>query len=110
MTAFWAGEGFFWYQTCAEGKGKVALYSEGPVEERTLNNERLVVAGNYVVGRTEGIKFTLRRAAKSLISHWLSGEKTARVYEGTGKVLLCSTPYWRLRLKTEDSRHAPSLG
>jgi uncharacterized protein (AIM24 family) len=108
MTAFWAGEGFFWYHTCAEGKGKVVLYSEGPVEVRTLNNERLVVAGNYVIGRTEGIKFTIRRAAKSLISHWLSGEKAARSYQGTGKVLLCTTPYWRLFMKGEEARGAAS--
>jgi uncharacterized protein (AIM24 family) len=103
MTSFWAGEGFFWYHTVASGKGKVALYTEGPVEERTLRNERLVVAGNYVIGRTEGIKFTIRRAAKSLISHWLSGEKSARVFEGTGKLLLCTTPYWQLRLRTDGA-------
>ena len=108
MTAFWAGEGFFWYQTSAEGVGKVVLYSEGPVEERTLNNERLVVGGNYVTGRTEGVRFSIRRAAKSLFSHLLSGEKTSRIYEGTGKVLLCSTPYWRLRLKSEESSATPS--
>jgi uncharacterized protein (AIM24 family) len=102
-TSFWAGEGFFWYHTVAEGEGKVALYTEGPVEERTLRGEKLVVAGNYVIGRTEGIRFTIRRAAKSLISHWLSGERSARVYEGTGKLLLCTTPYWQLRLKQERS-------
>jgi uncharacterized protein (AIM24 family) len=101
MTSFWAGEGFFWYQTAASGKGKVVLKTEGPVEERTLQNERVVVTGNYVIGRTEGVKFTIRRAAKSLIAHWLSGEKAARVYEGTGKVLLCTTPYWKLAVKNK---------
>ncbi len=102
ITSFWAGEGFFWYQTAAQGKGKVALYTEGPIEERELRDERLVVSGNYVVGRTEGIKFGIRRASKSLFAHLLSGEKAARVYEGTGRLLLCTTPYWRLRFKSND--------
>lgn len=105
ITSFWAGEGLFWYQTAARGKGKVALYSDGPVEEVTLDNGRLVVAGNYVIGRTDGIKFSIRRAAKSRFSHWLSGEPFARVYEGTGKLLLCTTPYWQLRLKHDASNH-----
>lgn len=103
MTSFWAGEGFFWYQTAAEGRGKVVLMTEGPVEECALNDERLVVSGNYVIGRTQGIKFSIRRAAKSLWAHWLSGERSARVYEGTGKLLLCTTPYWRMRFRKEDS-------
>jgi uncharacterized protein (AIM24 family) len=106
ITAFWAGEGLLWYQTCARGKGKVVLYTEGPVEERTLQGERIVVTGNYVIARTEGIKFTIRRAAKSLVSHWLSGEKAARCYEGTGTVLLCTTPYWRLKMAAEGTKEA----
>jgi uncharacterized protein (AIM24 family) len=101
MTSFWAGEGIFWYHTTAVGKGKVVLKADGPVQVNTLQNQRLVVAGNYVIGRTEGIKFTIRRAAKSWISHWLSGERFARAYEGTGKVLLCTTPYWRLAVKSK---------
>jgi uncharacterized protein (AIM24 family) len=99
LTSFWAGEGFFWYQTAAQGKGKVVLTSQGPVEEMTLNNERIVVEGNYVLGRTNCIKFSIRRAAKSIFSHLLSGEAYARVYEGTGRLLLCTTPYWRFRIK-----------
>jgi len=99
LTSFWAGEGFFWYQTGARGKGKVVLATHGPIEELTLNNGRVVVDGNYVVGRTSGIKFTIRRAARSYISHRLSGESYARVYEGTGRLLMCSTPYWRARVK-----------
>jgi uncharacterized protein (AIM24 family) len=99
LTAFWAGEGFFWYQTAAQGKGKVVLTSKAPVEELTLNNERIVVEGNYVLGRTIGIKFSIQRAEKSIFSHLLSGEGYARVYEGTGRLLLCTTPYWRFRIK-----------
>jgi uncharacterized protein (AIM24 family) len=99
LTSFWAGEGFFWYQTGAHGKGKIVLATRGPIKEMTLNNGRIVVDGDYVVGRTTGIKFTIRRAARSYLSHRLSGEDYARVYEGTGKLLLCCTPYWRARVK-----------
>jgi uncharacterized protein (AIM24 family) len=101
LKSFWAGEGFFWYQTTASGKGTVVLKTDGPVEERTLPDERVVVTESCVIGRTEGIKFTIRRAAKSLIAHGLSGEKAARVYEGTGRVLLCSTPYRKLAVKSK---------
>lgn len=104
LTSFWAGEGLFWYQTAAQGQGKVVLAADGPVEERSLNNETLVVAGDFVIGRTDGIKFTIRRPSKSYVSHLLSGEKYARIYEGTGKLLVCTTPYWRLRMKTENPR------
>jgi uncharacterized protein (AIM24 family) len=99
LTSFWAGEGFFWYQTAARGKGKIVLTAQGPVEEMTLNNGRVVVDGNYIVGRTAGIKFTIQRAERSLFSHILSGQAYARVYEGTGKLLMCGTPYWRFRIK-----------
>ena len=27
-----------------------------------------------------------------------------RVHQGIGKLRLCTTPYWRLRLKSEDSK------
>jgi uncharacterized protein (AIM24 family) len=99
VTAFWAGEGFFWYQTAARGKGKIALATTGPVEEIRLNKGRIVLGGNYVVGRTSGIKFSIQRSARSRWSQWLSGENYARVYEGSGKLLLCTTPYWRFRVK-----------
>lgn len=99
MTSFYAGEGFFWYQTAARGTGKVILATQGPVEEVTLDKGRLVVAGDYVVGRTTGVKLSIRRAEESYLAHKLSGEGYARVYEGTGRLLMCTTPYWRLSVK-----------
>jgi len=99
LTSFWAGEGFFWYQTAAHGKGKVVLATQGPVEEFTLKNGRIVVDGNYVIGRTSGIKFSISRPERTYFSHLLSGQGYARVYEGTGKLLMCTTPYWRFRIK-----------
>jgi uncharacterized protein (AIM24 family) len=109
LTSFWAGEGFFWYQTAAQGKGKVVLSATGPVEALTMTNGRIVVDGNYVIGRTSGIKFSIARAAKSRFSHWLSGEDYARVFEGTGKLLLCTTQYWRIRDKLPTASKDPVL-
>jgi uncharacterized protein (AIM24 family) len=105
LTSFWAGEGLLWYQTAAHGNGKVVLTARGPVEELTLNKGRLVVDGNYVLARTRGIKFTVRWAAKSIFSHLLSGEGFARVYEGTGRLILCTTPYWRLRVQEGEFKN-----
>jgi uncharacterized protein (AIM24 family) len=98
LTAFWAGEGLLWYQTKVSGRGRVVLISSGPVEVMTLNNQQLVVDGSYVLARTVGLKFTIRRPARGLLGYILSGERPARVYEGTGRLLFCPTPFWRLRI------------
>jgi hypothetical protein len=43
----------------------------------------------------------MRRPARSFLSSWLSGQQLAYSYEGTGKLLLCTTPYWRQRMQKE---------
>jgi uncharacterized protein (AIM24 family) len=63
-----------------------------------LKDERVVADGRYVLARTEGLKYRVRRAARSPIVSLLSGERRLRVFEGTGKVLLSSYPYWRYLL------------
>jgi uncharacterized protein (AIM24 family) len=103
MTAFWAGEGFFWYQTQLHGTGKVVLATKGPVEELTLKNERLVVDGRMVLARTDGIKFTMARPTRSLVGYWFSGQTLSYVYQGTGRLLISTTPYWRYAIRTKDS-------
>jgi uncharacterized protein (AIM24 family) len=92
-TSFWAGEGFIDYQTKLTGYGRVVLNAPGPVEEVTLKNERLMVEGKLVIARTEGLDYRLRRAT-TLIQSFFAGEARLRVYEGTGKALVCWTPYW----------------
>lgn len=98
LTAFWAGEGFLWYKTSVKGEGQVILAVDGPVEEVELKDGRMIVDGAFVIARTDTIKFTLKRPARSLLSYWLSGEQLSRCYEGTGRMLVCWTPYWRLML------------
>jgi uncharacterized protein (AIM24 family) len=101
LTAFWAGEGLLWYKTALKGEGQVVLSVDGPVHEVELNDETLVTDGPFVVARTQGISMQLKRPAKNLISYWLSGQKRAYVYKGTGKLILCTVPYWRARMQKE---------
>ena len=101
LTAFWAGEGLFWYKTALDGEGQVVLSVDGPVQEMALNDDTLVTDGPFVVARTQGITMQIKRPAKNLLSYWLSGQKRAYVYKGTGKLLLCTVPYWRARMQRE---------
>ena len=92
-TSLWTGEGFIDYQTKVSGHGRVVLNAPGPVEEVTLKNERLMVEGKLVLARTEGLDYRLRRAT-TFVQSLFAGEARLRVYEGTGKALVCWTPYW----------------
>ena len=92
-TSLWTGEGFVDYQTKLSGCGRVVLNAPGPVEEVTLKNERLMVEGKLVLARTEGLDYRLRRAT-TFVQSLFAGEARLRVYEGTGKALVCWTPYW----------------
>jgi uncharacterized protein (AIM24 family) len=92
-TSFWAGEGLIDYQTKVSGYGCVVLNAPGPVEEVTLKGERLMVEGKLVLARTEGLDYRMRRPT-SLVQSLFSGEAAMRAYQGTGKALVCWTPYW----------------
>jgi len=100
-TSWWADRGLFWYKTALQGDGQVVLKVDGPVQELDLVDDRLLADGPFVIARTSGIRLRMRRPARSLLSHWLSGERLALSYEGTGKILLCTTPYWRQRMQKE---------
>ena len=103
LTSLWAGEGLFWYKTAVKGEGQVMLQVDGPVEERQLRDDRLVVDGRFVVAYTAGIRLSVRRPTKSLLAYFLSGQRAAYVYEGTGTILLVPVPYWRLRMQQEKA-------
>jgi uncharacterized protein (AIM24 family) len=103
VTSLWANEGLFWYKTVLKGKGKAVLSVPGPVQEMELNDDTLVTDGRFVVARTQGITMQIKRPAKNLLSYWLSGQKRAYVYKGTGKLILCTVPYWRARMQREHA-------
>ncbi|MEX0669602.1 MAG: AIM24 family protein [Pirellulales bacterium] len=102
-TAYLADQGLFWYKTALKGAGQVVLSVSGPVEELELTNDQLIVDGPFVVAHTSGITLSVRRPAKSWLSYWLSGQKLAFCYHGTGKLLLCTTPYWRARMQQDST-------
>lgn len=99
-TAFKSGEGYLDFQTKVSGQGQVVLAAQGDVQQIILNNDKLVVDGNYVVGRPADISYTVQRATKSLLGSMTSGEGYVRVYEGSGRLLIAPVPYWRHRLHT----------
>ena len=92
-TSLRTGEGFIDYRTRVSGKGRVVLNAPGPVEEITLDDERLVAEGSYVIARTEGIDYRYRLAT-TFMQSLISGEPRVRDYQGTGRALVCWTPYW----------------
>ena len=94
-TSFWSGEGLVEYKTKLSGAGKVVIKVTGPVEEIELPaGEEMAVEGKLVVARTASIDYSIRRAARSYLASYLSGESALCVYRGPGKILLCATPYW----------------
>lgn len=102
LTSLLSGEGFVALQTRVSGQGKVVLKTRGPVQEIELNNERIVADGRYVLARTGDITYRVRRSARSPINALLSGEGWLRVFEGKGRILLSSYPYWRYLLLQSD--------
>jgi len=102
LTALFARQGLLWYKTALSGDGQVVLKVDGPVEEVTLDNDRLVRDCPYVVAHTEGITLRRLRPARSLWSTWLAGQQRTYSYEGTGRLLLCTVPYWRCRIELEN--------
>ncbi len=102
--SFRAGDGFWHFQTKVFGAGKVVLTAPGPVEEMTINHERLVADGNYVIARTPGVSYRLSRVTRSFFRNFIAGEGLTRVYEGVGKVLVCSVPYWRYAMAKQAQK------
>ena len=98
-TAFWTGEGLIQFQTKVGGFGKVVVRANGPVEEIEVKNSRFLAEGKYVIGRTGDIAYTVRRPTRSYFSYLLSGESYFRCFEGSGRLLVAATPYWRTRFQ-----------
>jgi uncharacterized protein (AIM24 family) len=109
MTSYWAGEGLFWYKTRVRGRGTVVLATPGPVEEVNLTNGQVMVDGKYVLARTASLKFSIRRPARGVMGYFYSGEQCARTYQGTGRLLISTTPYWRLRVSQSKQSKDPLL-
>lgn len=91
-SAVLGGEGFF--QTQLRGSGICVLTIPVPESELIkykLNNEKLVVDGNFALLRKGDIRFTVERTSKTLLDSWTSGEGLAQTFTGTGEVWLAPT-------------------
>lgn len=112
LTALKSGEGFMDFQTKLSGVGKVVLRAQGPVELMKLDQDRLVVDGNYVIARSASVQYSAQRATKSLFGSLTSGEGFVRIYEGTGTLLIAPIPYWRNRMfgAVANLQHTHSKG
>lgn len=91
--SLWAGDGLLVWKTTLHGSGRVAINAPGPVEEVDVTDAEMRVQGRLVLGRTSGLKFSSQRAAR-FPRNLISGQSRMRVYTGTGKLLVCMTPYW----------------
>lgn len=98
FTSLWAGDGLITFRLRVSGEGRVALNAYGPVREIQLEDEQVKVDGRLVIAWTASLRYRMRRAAASLAGHYLSGHRWMRTYEGTGRVLICGSPYWQRRI------------
>ncbi len=96
-SSLWAGDGFLVWKTAVSGAGKVALDAPGPIETVEIEDGQFRVQGRLVLGRTEGLMFSSRRSAR-FPRNLISGQRRLRVFTGSGKALVCWTPYWNEHL------------
>jgi uncharacterized protein (AIM24 family) len=99
------GEGLF--QTKVKGRGKVVMVAQGPVEVINLQNDRLVVDGNFAIARTSSLNYRVEKATKSLLGSMTSGEFLVNTFEGTGTVLLAPIPYWQVMMLRQITAALP---
>jgi uncharacterized protein (AIM24 family) len=97
--SFRAGDGLFAWKTTLAGQGRVVIRAPGPVEVAELKDAELKVQGRLVLGRTEGLSFSSRLPAP-FPRNLISGQQRLRVFSGTGKALVCWTPYWNEHMYT----------
>jgi uncharacterized protein (AIM24 family) len=98
-TSFWAGEGLIDWQTKVSGQGRVALTSQGPVDEIVLEaGQRFVANTKCAIARTIAVAYRIARPTRSLVKTYMSGEGYCRTYQGPGRILVSRVPYWRFQL------------
>ncbi len=97
VSGLFGGEGLF--QTVARGRGKLVICTPGPIREIHLQNNRLVVDGNFAVARKGNLDYRVEKAARTFMGSMLSGEGFVNVYEGTGTVLIARNAYGRAFMK-----------
>jgi uncharacterized protein (AIM24 family) len=97
FSSLWAGDGPLVWKTTLSGSGRAAINAPGPVETVDVRDGELRVQGRLVLGRTDGLRFSSQRSAR-FPRNFISGQRRLRVYSGTGRALVCWTPYWNEHL------------
>lgn len=97
--SLWAGDGMLVWKTTMWGPGQVALNAPGPVEVIRIEDAQFRAQGRLVLGRTDGLRFSSERPAR-FPRNMFSGQSRMRVYSGTGRLLVCWTPYWNQYMYT----------
>ena len=92
-TSFLLGDGLLNWKTSVSGSGRLALNTPGPVETVEITDSSFRAQGRIILGRTAGLRYTSQHVAR-FPRYLISGQKRLRVLRGTGKVLVCFTPYW----------------
>jgi uncharacterized protein (AIM24 family) len=92
-TSFFLGDGFFNWKTLIRGRGRLALNAPGPVEMVEIRDGAFRAQGRIILGRTAGLRFTSERPAP-FPRNLIAGQRRLRALTGTGRVLVCFTPYW----------------
>jgi len=113
-TSFWSGKGFLDFQTKVAGQGKVMICSPGPVEEIILGKDspygnQLVADGQIVLARTASISYKVRLPSLLPWRRAATGESLLRAYQGEGRMLVCTTPFWRFKIMKEKGASPNSM-
>lgn len=90
LTGMIGGEGLF--QTKVSGTGTVVMQGQGKVQAIDLAGESLSVDGGFAIARTSGVEYAVKRASKSLVGSFTSGEGLVNTFTGHGRVLLAPVP------------------
>jgi uncharacterized protein (AIM24 family) len=99
-SALFGGEGLF--QTKLTGTGWCVLSCPVPAQEIVryqLQNEQLLVDGDFALLRKGNIEFRVSRSTKSFIGALTSGEGLLQTFFGTGEVWLAPTQDVYKRIK-----------
>jgi uncharacterized protein (TIGR00266 family) len=88
MNAGFSGEGIFWVK--CTGHGDVLINSFGAIYEIDVDDSGYIVDTGHIVAFEDSLQFSVRKAGKSFIGSYLSGEGFVCEFTGHGK-LYCQT-------------------
>lgn len=109
VTSFWTAKGILDFLTKVAGQGKVMICASGPITEIALGKDsphggEFIAENQVVLARTTGIQYFARLPSVLPWRRMASGENLLRVFRGEGRMLVCTTPFWRYKIM-QDRAH-----